>query len=249
MDTSLNPISVKAEAMQILSYPDNLANPRRLGVFLAARIRSLLINQQSLSESPFVTEFRSGRRRYFCRAFLVGSDAKEPSQPSLAVLLERGPSEVIPLTQVSEQFNLTRREGEALEHLLQGLGSKEIANRMNISTNTVKAYLRLIMIKTGVSSRTAISWRVMMANYQLRLNPALPTGLLVSPCNKVYPVGIRGGETGNYRTHLRLPVRCGEPRCAGQRRDCEACTRRFLSAKNNKLAAGDSALQKPGVAK
>jgi DNA-binding CsgD family transcriptional regulator len=162
IDSSLNPISFNEEATQILSYPDNLASLRRPGVFLAGRIRSLLINPQASSESPFVREFRSGRRRYFCRTFLVGSNAKEPSQPSLAVLLERGPCEVIPLSQVSEQFNLTRREREALGHLLQGLGSKEIANRMNISTNTVKAYLRLIMIKTGVSSRTAISWKVMM---------------------------------------------------------------------------------------
>jgi len=162
IDTSLNPISFNAEAIQILSYPDNPANLRRPGVFLARRIRSILIDQQSSSESPFVTEFRSGRRRYFCRAFFVGSNAKEPFQPSLAVLLERSPSEVIPLSQVSERFNLTRREREALGHLLQGLGSKEIANRMNISPNTLKAYLRLIMIKTGVSSRTAISWKVMM---------------------------------------------------------------------------------------
>ena len=162
IDTSLNPISFNEEAIQILSYPDNLANLRRPGVFLARRIRSILVTQQSSSESAFVTEFRSGRRRYFCRAFLVGSNTKKPSRPSLAVLLERGPSEVIPLSQVSEQFNLTQREREALGHLLQGLGSKEIANRMNISTNTVKAYLRLIMIKTGVSSRAAISWKVMM---------------------------------------------------------------------------------------
>jgi len=162
IDTSLNPISFNEEAIQILSYPDNLANLRRPGVFLAGRIRSILVTPQSSSESPFVSDFRSGRRRYFVRAFLVGSDTKKPSRPSLAVLLERGPSEVIPLSQVSEQFNLTRREREALGHLLQGLGSKEIANRMNISTNTVKAYLRLIMIKTGVSSRAAISWKVMM---------------------------------------------------------------------------------------
>ena len=162
MDTSLNPISVNAEAIQILSYPDDFANPRRPGDFLAGRIRSILISQQSSSESPFVTEFRSGRRRYFCRAFLVGSNAKESSEPSLAVLLERGPSEVIPLSQVSQQFNLTRREREALGHLLQGLGSKEIANRMDISPNTVKSYLRLIMTKMGVCSRSAIFAKVMM---------------------------------------------------------------------------------------
>src|SRR5215831_3034845 len=163
MDTSLNPISVNPEAVQILSYPDNLANLRRPGVFLAGRIRSLLINQQSSSESPFVTEFRSGRRRYFCRAFLVGSDTKKPSRPSLAVLLERGPSEVIPLSQVSEQFNLTQREREALGDLLQGLSSKAIANRMSISPNTVKAYMRMIMVKTGVSSRPAIVSKIILA--------------------------------------------------------------------------------------
>jgi len=163
MDTSLNPISVNAEASQILTYPENLANLRRPGVFLARRIRSMLIDQQSSSESPFVTEFRSGRRRYFCRAFLVGSNTKKPSRPRLAVLLERGPSEIIPLSQVSQQFSLTRREREALGHLLQGLGSKEIANRMNISPNTLKAYLRLIMTKMGVCCRSAIFGKVIMA--------------------------------------------------------------------------------------
>jgi DNA-binding NarL/FixJ family response regulator len=39
---------------------------------------------------------------------------------------------------------------------VQGLSSKEIADRMNISSNTVKTFLRLIMIKMGVSSRMAV---------------------------------------------------------------------------------------------
>src|SRR5437762_4958103 len=42
-----------------------------------------------------------------------------------SVLLERPPYGVIPLSPVSEQFNLTRREREALESLLQGLSNKE----------------------------------------------------------------------------------------------------------------------------
>jgi len=70
------------------------------------------------------------------------------------------------LSQVSQQFNLTQREREVLEYLLQGLSSKEIANRMNISSNTVKAFLRLIMIKTGVSSRSAIVEKIMMTQPQ-----------------------------------------------------------------------------------
>jgi two-component system nitrate/nitrite response regulator NarL len=81
------------------------------------------------------------------------SGAKEPSQPSIAPLLERGPSGLVPLSQISEQFNLTQREGEVLEYLLQGISSKVIANRVILSPSTVKTFLRLIMIKTGASSR------------------------------------------------------------------------------------------------
>jgi DNA-binding CsgD family transcriptional regulator len=44
--------------------------------------------------------------------------------------------------------------------LLQGLTSKEIAARMSISPNTVKAFLRLVMVKMGVSTRSGIVGRV-----------------------------------------------------------------------------------------
>jgi len=167
IDSSLSPISFNAEAIQILSYPAKYANGGPPTAFLAGKIRSSLISQQSSAESPFVTEFQSGRRRYFCRAFLLDSKVGGYCHPSTAVLLERGPSELIPLSQVSKQFNLTQRETEVMEYLLQGLCGKEIANRMNISLNTVKAFLRLIVIKTGVSSRTANPWKIMISNPRL----------------------------------------------------------------------------------
>jgi len=71
LDSSLRPLSFNAEAINVLSYPDKLADVRRPDVFLAGKIHSSLISQQSSRESPLVTEFRSGRRRYLCRAFLV----------------------------------------------------------------------------------------------------------------------------------------------------------------------------------
>jgi DNA-binding CsgD family transcriptional regulator len=51
-----------------------------------------------------------------------------------------------------------------IEKRIRSLSSKEIANRMNISSNTVKVFLRLIMIKTGVCSRSAIVEKVMMTH-------------------------------------------------------------------------------------
>src|SRR6516164_3173828 len=162
-DSSLNRIFFNTEAINALSYPDNVERLERPKDFLAGKVRSILLRPESLNESPFVTEFRSGRRRYFCRVFLVASDSRDPSRPSLAVLLERGPSQVIPLSQVSQQFNLTQREREALGYLLQGLSSKAIANSMSISPNTVKAYMRMIMVKTGVSSRPAMVSKILLA--------------------------------------------------------------------------------------
>ncbi len=165
MDSSLSPICFNAEALEILGYPNKPANPRRSDILLT-KICSTLLSGQQLGDARSVTEFQSGRRRYFCRAFLVDAHANNPSHPSVAVLLERGPSGLIPLSQVSQQFNLTQREGEALAYLLQGLSGREIAKRMNISPNTVKAFMRMIMIKTGVSSRSAVLRKIMMTRAQ-----------------------------------------------------------------------------------
>ena len=81
-------------------------------------------------------------------------------QPAFAVLLERNAAGSTGLIEISEQFNLTQRERETVELLLKGLTSKEIANRMQISVNTVKAFLRLVMVKMKVSNRSGIAGKV-----------------------------------------------------------------------------------------
>lgn len=124
---------------------------------LNAKIRTALLSKQASSSARFVSEFKSGRRSYFCRAFSVGSSRKQSHAAAVGVLLERGLSGLIPISQLSQRHRLTQREAETLVYSLQGLSSKEIANRMNASTNTVKTFLRLVMIKTGVTSRSARS--------------------------------------------------------------------------------------------
>jgi DNA-binding CsgD family transcriptional regulator len=161
LDSSLSPVSFNGEAVQILSYPDDVENLTS-SELLTEKIRSRLTTQRAPGESVFVKEFKSGRRHYFCRSFLIDSHSKEPRQPSIAILLERGPSAIVPFSQVCQKFNLTQREQEVLEYLLQGIRNKDIADRMNVSPNTVRAFLRLIMIKTGVSSRSAIVGKIMM---------------------------------------------------------------------------------------
>jgi DNA-binding CsgD family transcriptional regulator len=64
------------------------------------------------------------------------------------------------LAQIGQDFELTQREKETVELLIQGLTSKEIAARMEISPNTVKAFLRIVMVKMGVSTRSGILGKV-----------------------------------------------------------------------------------------
>jgi DNA-binding CsgD family transcriptional regulator len=148
------------EAVQILGYPDNVESLTSSEFLLRETMRSRLLTTSPAGESVFVKELQSGRRRYCCRAFPIDSHGEELCQPT-AVLLERAPLGPVPLSQVCQQFNLTQREQEVLVHLLQGIRNKEIADRMNISSNTVRAFLRLIMIKTGVSSRSAIVGKIL----------------------------------------------------------------------------------------
>jgi len=66
---------------------------------------------------------------------------------------------------MAQLFNFSPREKQAVELLLQGFSNKEIADRMNISPNTVNTFFRLIMIKMGVSSRSAILARMIRASF------------------------------------------------------------------------------------
>jgi DNA-binding CsgD family transcriptional regulator len=159
VDPTLNPIACNTEAVQILTFPNTPEKIRRLNVFLADKVRSSLIDRQAGGSLEFVKEFKSGKRRYICRTFrLDGHDNGDGL--AVAVLLERHSSGSAALSQISKQFDLTERERQTVELLLQGLTSKEIAARMSISPNTVKAFLRLVMVKMGVSTRSGIVGRV-----------------------------------------------------------------------------------------
>jgi len=60
------------------------------------------------------------------------------------------------LERAKEQFHLTDRETEVIEHLMKGWTNKEIANEIAISEQTVKEHIKHIMDKTQTSTRTGI---------------------------------------------------------------------------------------------
>jgi DNA-binding NarL/FixJ family response regulator len=59
----------------------------------------------------------------------------------------------LPIEQASPSYNLTAREGEVLSLLSTGLLYKEIADRLNISTGTIKKHIRNIYEKLQVQNK------------------------------------------------------------------------------------------------
>lgn len=62
------------------------------------------------------------------------------------------------------KFNLSRREVQIIELLLEGLDSKDIGARLGISTQTVKNRMSLILRKTGTSNRVRLVSMILRAS-------------------------------------------------------------------------------------
>src|SRR5664279_1226028 len=134
LDTGLNLMAANDPALQILSFPSDTDRIKQPKVFLADRVRNTLRDQRHQNGSAFVKEFKSGKRRYICKSFRLDYDGCHSGQPVFAVLLERDAAGSV-LAEISQQFDLTQRERETVDFLLQGFTSKEIAARMHISPN------------------------------------------------------------------------------------------------------------------
>lgn len=101
---------------------------------------------------------------YICRIHTARGCVEGPSGHVTVLHLAHELSMDEALTLISAEYRLTVREQQALSGVLRGLTSKEVAQQMRISPNTVKAFLRLVMGKMGVSSRTGIVAKLFDSN-------------------------------------------------------------------------------------
>jgi DNA-binding NarL/FixJ family response regulator len=56
-----------------------------------------------------------------------------------------------------EAVRMTQREREVISHIAVGMSNKEIAQRMNVATETVKSHVRNVMEKLALHSRLQIA--------------------------------------------------------------------------------------------
>lgn len=70
----------------------------------------------------------------------------------------------------AEELNLTRRERDVMQHLLQGCSNKEIAARLDLNPVTVKLHCRSIFKKLKVRNRTEATLRYLELTDRLPLS-------------------------------------------------------------------------------
>src|SRR5215472_1241618 len=161
LDASLRPLYANQEALSALTYPVNLSKSNGPDSLVESRLQSLFEESDGSRDLKSNGSLTSGRRRYHLRIFSVRSPLANGHKPAVAILLERTKKSSIDLSNLPKRFRLTKREVETVEHLVRGFSTQQIAERMGISPNTVKAFLRSIMMKMAADSRAGIIARIL----------------------------------------------------------------------------------------
>ena len=157
--TSLTPVAYNQEAIKILAFPKLPEDWPRPHADLAREISAKLSPRSTDGIRIFASEFKSGSRTYQCRALQVAESngKRRASSHTTLLLLERiEPPASVRTLGAWDKFGLSQRERQLVELLVKGMTTKEMAQSLQLSPNTVKSFLRMIMAKMGVSTRAGI---------------------------------------------------------------------------------------------
>jgi DNA-binding CsgD family transcriptional regulator len=86
----------------------------------------------------------------------------------IAVIFEVArPAEIAPL--IMQIYDLSKREGEIMQHVVRGLSTAEISEMLHISPDTVQDHLKAVFEKAGVRSRRELVGNLFAQQYQPRI--------------------------------------------------------------------------------
>jgi DNA-binding CsgD family transcriptional regulator len=160
LDASFNLTAANSEAVRVLTYPHDPPKIRGLEALLKKKLLAYFENS-----APVMREFRSVNRTYRFRVVPLDALTTKGNKGAFALILERTTSSTLvrveAVMEAATRFGLTAREQETVELLLRGFNSNEIAERMKISPHTVKTFVRLVMVKMGVATRSEIIAKIL----------------------------------------------------------------------------------------
>jgi DNA-binding CsgD family transcriptional regulator len=145
--------------MKILAFPNRPEEWPRPKADLAREISAKLAPKSTDGVRIFASEFKSGSRTYQCRALPVAESSgkrQKSSRATTLLLLERIEPSSVRAFGAWDKFGLSHRERQLVALLIKGMTTKEMAQSLQLSPNTVKSFVRMIMAKMGVSNRAGI---------------------------------------------------------------------------------------------
>lgn len=151
-DLRLKPVYANRAAIRILSCPAR-SDPANV---VQRRLQTILGVERCSAGLVGPKSFLSGNRPYICRVFLLKSPRTKVGQSAVALLIEPEGRMLIEDVAATASFRLSPRERETVHNLTLGLTNKEIAEQMAVSPHTVKQFVRQIMGKVGVTTRSGI---------------------------------------------------------------------------------------------
>lgn len=116
------------------------------------------------SGSGHIAILESYRRKYLVSGIALSSHTSKVRSKQYLFVLKRIALEKINLPMVFRQYKLNNREQEIVRLLLSGRANKEIAHNLGLSPNTVKAYMKFLMLKIGVNNRAGIISALLAGN-------------------------------------------------------------------------------------
>ena len=135
--------------------PDGVELDAALAAF-AGRIRPFAFarRHEAFGAGATTTTVRAGRSEYVFRTVLLPAGALGHGDAFVVTVEPRGLAAVLPSPEtVRQRHGLTRREAEVALLVAEGLGNDRVAERLFVSSHTVRHHLENAMGKLGLTGR------------------------------------------------------------------------------------------------